>query len=133
MKKVLYVTSVLGFDGIPYDLYRENKELHREFLLSLKKINALEDVSDVFQSEEERKWIIDTEGCLVFEDKIFTINSSISTSLRALPEFHLVIEEFNKKLQRPKKIEYKEIPNERFPYCFVMDFEDGSENIFFTN
>lgn len=133
MRKVLYVTSVLGLEGIPYDLKRENKELHREFLMKLKDLNALEDVSDIFQNEEDKKWIIDTETYLFLGEHIFTINCPISTEIRSLPQFHTLIEEFNQKITHPKKIKYKEIPEERFPHCFVMDFEDGSENIYFTN
>jgi hypothetical protein len=134
MKKIVYSQDVLGLISIWYDLHRQNKELHDQFMTEVFKLGYLEDITEVFNHVDD-KWFLNTaSGFVIIEEKTYTFHSKEKEyEMRCDERFHKVVEEFNQKLERPIKLQYKEIKDDRFPSMVISVWEDGSEHILFTD
>lgn len=134
MKKILYCKDVLGITYIWFSLHSDNKSLHDEFMKKVLELGYLEDITEIFDHVKDFEFIQSSHGFIVNEGKTYTFFSNEKMyDLRANEHFHKIIEEYNQKLKRPQKIEYKEVSEERYPSMVVTEWEDGSEHILFID
>lgn len=132
--KVLYVAEVLGLSKLHYFLKDENSQKHDEYLLSLLKENYLEDISDIFISEEDRNMVKNTFGFIEVDNKLYTVPFTLSEKskkMRTEEKGINIILYYNKYLNIPMKISFKEINNNDFEKIYITEWDDGSESVLF--
>ena len=134
--KVLYVAEVLGLTRLHYYLKTENATKHDEYLLELLKENYLEDVSDVFVTDEDKDFFNNAFGFIEIKDKLYTMPSNWSDSAKKMRTDEIgieIIKKYNEFLKNPMKLSFKEIKEEDFDRMYITEWDDGSESVLFTN
>lgn len=131
MKKVLYVPEEMGFPGIYYDLFHFDKNLHDQFMKEIYSIGYLEDLSYMFSHHEDINLIGDSFGVVILNNKPYGLSTHCqkNNNMRSSEEFHHIVESFNNKLENPKKIVYKPIPEKDLDSVYIIEEDDGTETI----
>ena len=134
--QVLFINEVLGLSKLHYYLKRENPQKHDEYLKELLEYGYLEDVSEVFIEEEDKKFARNAFGFLEIENKFYVMpNSSdeLSKKLRTERKGIEIIEKYNKLLKEPMNLQYKQIEQNQLEKMTVVEWEDGSESVVVQN
>jgi len=133
--KVLFVRQVLGLSQLHYYLKTENSVKHDEYLTELLEAGYLEDVSDVFVEEEDKKFVRSAAGFLETDKGIYVMPSSWDIRgkrMRTDEKGIEIIQKYNQFLTRTMKIEFKEIKEEDFERMTIAEWDDGSESVLFN-
>lgn len=133
--KVLYVREVLGLAKLHYYLRLDNKEKHDQYLTELLNAGYLEDVSEVFTTEEDKNFVRTSHGFLENQEKIYVMPSNwdeIGRRLRTEDIGIAIVEKYNQYLDKPMTIEFKEIEEKDYARMFIAEWDDGSESVLFN-
>lgn len=133
--RVLFVKEVLGLTRLHYYLKRENEEKHNEYLKELLDNGYLEDLTEIFTEESDKKFIRTSHGFLELNNKIYSMPhewDERGKCLRTDNKGIEIIEKYNAFLENPMKIDFKEIKEEDFERMCIIEWEDGSESVMFN-
>lgn len=131
--KVLFVNEVLGLINLHYMLKREDNQKHKEYLIELLNEGYMEDISEIFSEEIDKKSIRHAHGILEINNTMYSFpyyDTEQQKRLRVETKGHEIIAKYNVLLKNPMKIEFKEFDENNYNRIIIQEQEDGSEFIF---
>lgn len=134
--RVLFANNVLGLSRLSYDLSKENIPEHKNYLLELLEQGYMNDISDIFPTEEDRILMRNSEAVLETNGNMYIFPCSWDETGRKMRTDEKgigIIEKYNQMLEKPMVFQFKEIKEEDYKRMVVVEWEDGSEAILFND
>ena len=134
--RVLFVKEVLGLSRLNYYLHKENINAHKDYLLELLEAGYLNDISEVFPNEEDKALMRNSEAVLETNGNMYIYPCAwdeMGKKMRTEKKGIEIIEKYNKFLNDPIVLQFKEIENKDYERVIIVEWEDGSEDILFKD